>query len=464
MSVNEIAHVDLVKLVLELSASVASLEADNLSLRAENIALKEENARLKGEIGKKGGPPHWAKANKPEREKETKKARDKGSSRRCSEKPDEIITHSVDICPHCEAVLSGGWQASTRETIQFPQQPVRIIKHICLARRCGVCGKTVTGKPDPEKYGLVGKHRIDARGMSLVCTMSTHYRLPLRQIQDLLSSLYQVSLSVGEIRNIIDATAHYAKTEYEKLREDIRQSLAVNFDETGWRENGHNGYIWAVSTDKTRYYEYHNTRSGEVVKKMLGDQYTGVITCDGYAGYNIIGCLLQRCWVHMLRKGHEMREKYPAAQRMHRWVDKLKALYRRAREFIEKEGYAKLPEKTRQKNRLYFQQALLKLVSPYLKSTIKEQANLAKFMTNHINEMFVFIELPYVTSENNPAERAVRPEVIARKISGGSRSEQGSKTRMILASIIRTCQLRNLDPIASLQQILLRNPIFTATA
>ncbi|MEI7831978.1 MAG: transposase [bacterium] len=111
-------------------------------------------------------------------------------------------------------------------------------------------------------------------------------------------------------------------------------------------------------------------------------------------------------------------------------------------------------------NRLYFQQSLLELVTPYQQSKIKEQANLANVMASQINEMFVFIELPYVIPENNLAERSVRPDVIARKISGGTRTEQGSKTRMILPSIIRTCHLRNLDPIASIQNMLLRHPIF----
>ncbi|MEI7832002.1 MAG: transposase [bacterium] len=90
--------------------------------------------------------------------------------------------------------------------------------------------------------------------MSLVCNLHTYNRLPLRQIQNLLSALYKVTLSVGEIRNIINATAARAKADYEMLRNDIRQSQAVHFDETVWREDGENGYIGAVSTEKTHYF------------------------------------------------------------------------------------------------------------------------------------------------------------------------------------------------------------------
>ena len=53
-------------------------------------------------------------------------------------------------------------------------------------------------------------------------------------------------------------------------------------------------------------------------------------------------------------------------------------------------------------------------------------------------ELFVFVAAPGVPAENNLVERSVRPLVIARKISGGSRSLQGSDTRMDLFSLFGT--------------------------
>ncbi len=78
------------------------------------------------------------------------------------------------------------------------------------------------------------------------------------------------------------------------LKREIRASPAIQADETGWREDGINGYIWAVSTPTIRYYEYHHSRGGEVVKELIGEDFGGVLGSDFYAGYNIHQGLHQR--------------------------------------------------------------------------------------------------------------------------------------------------------------------------
>jgi transposase len=89
---------------------------------------------------------------------------------------------------------------------------------------------------------------------------------------------------------------------------------------------------------------------------------------------------------------------------------------------------------------------------------------LAKRLLRHQEELFQFVLMPGVPASNNLAERSIRPLVIMRKISGGSRrSDEGSKTRLTLASLLGTWQARELNPftvcLAALQQ-----PALTAQA
>jgi len=58
-----------------------------------------------------------------------------------------------------------------------------------------------------------------------------------------------------------------------------------------------------------------------------------------------------------------------------------------------------------------------------------------------------FLRLEGLSADNNLAERSIRPLVVVRKISGGSRSEEGTKTRMALASLFETWQARGLNPL-----------------
>jgi transposase len=57
----------------------------------------------------------------------------------------------------------------------------------------------------------------------------------------------------------------------------------------------------------------------------------------------------------------------------------------------------------------------------------------------------MFVADARVPSDNNAAERSVRQLVVSRKISGGTRSERGSETKSILASLFGTWNLQRLD-------------------
>ncbi len=125
--------------------------------------------------------------------------------------------------------------------------------------------------------------------------------------------------------------AKRGKAVVEELRQQIRGSPVVNGDETGWRENGQNGYIWSFSTDRLRYFVYRKSRAGVVVKEVLGEEFEGVLVSDFYGGYNTHLGLHQRCWVHLLRDIHELKEKHAKDQGLRKWAAKVKAIYERAK-------------------------------------------------------------------------------------------------------------------------------------
>ena len=470
-SERELSHDELVALVLELRQALATTQHDlrtaqsaYATLGAENAALREEIARLQQEVAKKGDPPSWAKSNTPAAESHPRKKRAHNHARRCESEPDVTLEHAEETCPECGQRLTGGWEAWSRETLLFPAHLVQVVRHVSIARRCGVCGAVVTGHPDPVEHKLVGQHRVDARGMSLIAYLHIVCRLPLRVLQQLLKLQLAVCLSLGGLRYILDDIAQRGSADYDQLREEIRRSAAVHQDETGWRENGNNGYVWAAVTDAVRYFERHGTRSGTVPKEMLGEEFCGVVVCDGYAGYDGLDCQLQRCWTHLLRKGHELKIRSPDAEDAHVWVDEIKAIYQDAKALMASADAARWTEATREGYRLVYQARLLAHVTPTETITLPDQARLAKFLTRHINELFVFVQYPEVASENNPAERAIRPLVIARKVCGGTRSKNGSDTKMILMSLLYTAQARDLDPIAAVEQMLLGTPMFPASA
>lgn len=72
--------------------------------------------------------------------------------------------------------------------------------------------------------------------------------------------------------------------------------------------------------------------------------------------------------------------------------------------------------------------------------TDPDNRRLAKRLHRHRLHLFTFLYNDEIGATNNAAERALRPAVIARKLSGCNRTERGARTHSILASVIQTCR------------------------
>ena len=97
---------------------------------------------------------------------------------------------------------------------------------------------------------------------------------------------------------------------------------------------------------------------------------------------------------------------------------------------------------------------MLSLCRPFLAEPLAPQGKLCRRMENFIEELFVLAAEPAVPSDNNSAERSLRHLVISRKNSGGTRSEQGTDSNMVLASLFGTWRARELNPLTACSQLL----------
>lgn len=437
---DDLSREELVALVRQMAEQIAALQQEVETLRSQ----------LRGR-GPGNGLPPFVKPNRAQRRQEERKERKKRAQPcvRKREAPTERAPKAVEQCPDCGRKLTGGWVHDTRQLIELPETPIRVIEYRLIARRCGICRKVHIGKVGPED-GVVGKHRFGARFMSMVATLSIHCRMPKETIQGLLQSVYGVHVSTGEIIEILHAVAALGKKPVARLLEGIQQAPVVCGDETGWREDGENGYLWVLCTPETRYYQRDKSRAAAVSQGMLGDEFAGVLSTDFYSGYNWYLGPKQRCWVHSLRTLHELKEAHPNDVGVQEWARAITQTYERAKKTAAKE----LSPAQRRRYRRRYEDELLALARPYLGDKEAPQHTFAKRIENFHAEMFTFVEHSGVPSENNAAERAVRPAVIARKVSGGTRSPRGSETKCTLMSLVGTWKLRALDPLEEFVRLL----------
>jgi transposase len=80
---------------------------------------------------------------------------------------------------------------------------------------------------------------------------------------------------------------------------------------------------------------------------------------------------------------------------------------------------------------------------------------LARRMRKHQKELTVFLWEKDLDGTNNAAERAIRPAVVARKISGGSRSKNGAEAWATLASLLKTAGQQGKNLLETIKSMLI---------
>ena len=186
-------------------------------------------------------------------------------------------------------------------------------------------------------------------------------------------------------------------------------------------EDGINGYVWSVSTPCIRYFEYHHSRGGEVVKELIGKDFGGVLGSDFYAGYNShdgfingVGCMIYAMPMSSKRSIRTMSTSSsglpPSKPSMTQPSPGLSRVLTHTSHDVSNTRLA-------WHTSMLFEQQLLEVCRPYVGTTRLNVLYVNVLSAFYLNS-FVFVAVPGVPAHNNLAERSVRPLVIARKISG----------------------------------------------
>jgi transposase len=394
--------------------------------------------------------PPFVKPNKPaptEPKRKRKKRAPEHNQGRRRMTPTRSVPHALDRCPTCDYLLQGDSLDYTREVIELPQpQPVEVIEHRIIKRFCPHCRQWHS--PTLDLRGQVlGQGRIGVRIASLVAFLAQGLRLPIRRIQAYLRAIHQLTISTGEVVELLHALRRALQSQVDALKTQARASPILHGDETSWRENGQNGYIWAFSTpgeDAIRYYEYDHSRAQAVVKRILDGRFDGHLVSDFYCGYNVYAGKHQRCWVHLLRDLRALKEPHEQDAVVVGWAQDVRALYDDAQTWLHEHPEPSAAAREQEYVVLVNRAHALGLRYAQVKAHACQA--LAKRLLRHEDELFQFVLIAGLSADNNLAERSIRPLVVIRKISGGSRSAEGTKTRMALASLFETWQARGLNP------------------
>ncbi len=413
-------------------------QRDKISkLEKVNERLKKEVDQLKKELAAKREIPKWVKANKSEEQK--KKAKKKGPKvghpaylRRVPEKIDQTVVVFPESCPAGHGALPfpspSKWHTHVQIDLPEPGQSI-VTEFLVGSSYCSHCKKyhSAKGRVSGSLYGP----RLHAQ----VCYWKYSLGLTFLKIQKLLREQYSLDLSTGQLSELVTRSANKFEDAYDDLKTSLHDQDHLHVDETGWRLDGVNAWLWSFSNQDVSIYTIDPTRSQGVVEEILGEVFSGVLCSDFYGAYHKIESVKQKCWAHILRDLKNLRGKEPDNLEVKYFASRLKNFFDRGKVLREAKALGKDIESRLKRLKSDTESfACRKFNHPELQI-------LAKRLIKYRREMYTFIEKNLEPTNNN-AEREIRPAVLMRKTSYGNRSEQGRKNQSILMSIIRTADKR----------------------
>lgn len=444
--------------VADLEERVAKLGAENRRLRRR---VKELTAAAASPASRPApSPPAFARP--PARGRRKRPGRKAGHAAALRPVPDRVDVHQ-DVpppagpdgrpaCPHCNCSL-GDVRRHERTYEDIVPAKVVVTCYHTASGYCAACRRRVeTRAPEQPPAADLPHAQLGLNALATAAVLRVVHRLPFGQVVAVLAGLSGLTVSRGGVARQLRRLGGWLDPYYERVKLALRAAPHVNGDETGWRTDGRNGYLWTLTDGRHTLYHVDGRRSGKVVEGLLGGAFPGTLTCDFYGAYNRLDCPKQRCLAHLLRELTDAARDSPGFAACD--------FYRRCRRLLRdmlalKRKWGELGDETYTRRACRIEDRLEQLARGHYDEP--DATRLAKRLLKHRAELTRFLWDRDLGGTNNAAERALRPAVVMRKVTGGSRSAAGAEAWAKLASLMRTASQQGRNVLETVKQLLMEH-------
>lgn len=368
-------------------------------------------------------------------------------------KIDHVQELRLTSCPAC-----GGHDLTECKKVEEHIQEDIILPQVeaTMYRRhhyyCKKCKAIVSLKGSNELI----RSRIGPTAKSFAVFLRYAVKISERDVQALFEKAFNLKIAASSIAGFRNKLKEEALPLYGKLMEALRKGRFIHADETGWKVNSNNYWLWKFSNKNVCVSHIDASRGQAVVDKIIGDTYDGVLISDFLSAYNKIETKAkQRCLVHILRDLKKVMEYWHDDTEVMNYCLRLKKIFLDAIT-LQNEYKDKRRDKIYCQRRDSLKRSLDDFGFPNPNKRILKR--FAKRLGRHKNEILTFLYEKNIDFHNNHAEQQIRPDVIFRKITFGNRSLVGAQNHSVIMSILQTAKLNKIDPIRTLKDILLRSP------
>jgi transposase len=448
----------------QLRQCLEQLERDNQRLERRLARVKKDNDRLRLELeevrrhGHRQAGHFRRRKLKKRKKKPGRKPGHTGNFRPTPppEHIDRVIPVPCAVCPDCKVPLVDPKIVVQYQTDLPPIVPI-VTQFNIETGWCPCCRQRRQSR-HPEQTsdarGAAG-NTLGAGVLTMAGELKHRLGVPYRKICDFLETYCGLHAAPATFVRAEQRLAERARPTYELLIDALRRCHIVHADETGWRVNALNAWLWVFSNKNITIYAIRTgpgARGHEVPEEILGPDFDGYLIIDGGKAYECLSYKKGQCNAHLLSRTHEMAE--TATPRERQIVQALSTLIQEAIDLAQRrpsltvESYGRRVHEidNRLENWLLDQFGRLSSLSPDLQ-------RLAKHVANHRDQWLVFLHDPEVPPTNNHAERMLRPAVITRKVGGCNKTLLGALVHSILASLMVTCKQQGLKFLELARQL-----------
>ena len=439
------------------------VEAENASLRAEVAELRRENQELRARLGKDSTNSSRPPSSDPP-ERLYKRAKREPSGRKAGGQPGHkgvtremlppervtaVIGHHPATCSGCGADLSSAPQAGEpvpHQVIELPEIRPEVIEHRLHAARCESCGTVTRAELPPEARWCTGP-RLTAFA-ALLCG---RFRISREETADLLWSALGVPISKATVQACCERVSAAIAEPVSVLVNALRHLALVHLDETGWKLGRARLWLWVAVATTFTVFAVHLRRSRDQLVEWFGSSFHGVVHSDRWRPYEMFPPdHRQLCWAHLLRDLQAIIDAAGAGKdRAEKTLLAARTIFVDWRLF--KQGSLDRAELQRRTS------GFRTTFHTFCADGSGQDADrcwraLGSGLIRLWPAVFRFLDIDGVEPTNNAAEQAIRPAVLWRRSSQGSRSEAGSTFVARILTVAATCRRQGRHPLAYLTE------------
>jgi len=425
----------------QLREHIAQLQQTIRDLQ-KRLEESERSAKRQAAPFSKGEPKKNPK--KPGR----KKGKQHGDHAHREPPPPARVEETLDAplpeqCPDCGGEVVEDHLDQQFQT-EIPRQPI-VREFTIHCGHCPKCGKHLRGRHALQTSNATGAAQSQLGGDAQAAIVYLNKRAGMShgKIADTFAKLFGITLTPGTCAQVVLRASKILQPVYEQIQERIINSEHLTPDETGWRIGGHPRWLhgW-VGGDGATLYAIDPQRSAAVLEKVIGSDWSGTMTHDGFSSYERFQDVAhQQCVDHALRRARGLLEKQTGSAKIfpQQVIDLLTAALRLRDRFAEENANQRRRERAHED----YVQRLRHLTGRPRRN--QANARFAKHLYNHAPSWFLFLLDPTIPATNHRAEQALKTPIVNRKVWGGNRTDAGGQAQAITCSVLETCKNKAID-------------------